>query len=149
CIAVYIVPSGLGSNIIRLQYLAIPIAVLAASLVAWRPRPMCVALVIFAAAWNATPLVRSLRQGIENPAASAAYWAPAIRFLHSHLSPSYRVEAVDTTGHWPALYLAAENIPLARGWFRQNDFPTNAVLYEPLTPRRYTTWLRGLGVRYV
>ena len=149
CIAAYVVPSGLGSNIIRLQYLAIPIAVLAASLVSWRPLPICVALVVFAAAWNATPLVRSFTQDVENPAASAAYWAPAVRFIHDYLSPSYRVEAVDTTGHWPALYLAVKNIPLARGWFRQNDFPTNAVLYERLTRRRYTSWLRSLGVRYV
>jgi len=149
CIAAYVVPSGLGSNIIRLQYLAIPIAILVASLVSWRPFPICIALVVFAAGWNATPLVRSFAQDVENPAASAAYWTPAVRFLHHHLSPSYRVEAVDTTGHWPALYLAAENIPLARGWFRQNDFPTNHVLYERLTRRRYTLWLRSLGVRYV
>ena len=35
----------------------------------------------------------------------------------------HRVEAVDTVGHWPAFYLAKANIPLARGWFRQDDFP--------------------------
>ena len=35
--------------------------------------------------------------------ANAAYWAPTVRFLHTHLSPSYRVEAVDTVGHWPTV----------------------------------------------
>jgi hypothetical protein len=40
-------------------------------------------------------------------------------------------------------------VPLARGWFRQDDFPANAVLYGKLTPRRYETWLRRTGVRYV
>jgi hypothetical protein len=79
----------------------------------------------------------------------AAYWQPAIAFLHAHLTPSFRVEAVDTQGHWPALYLARADIPLARGWFRQDDFPQNEVLYDDLGPKTYLGWLRGLGVEYV
>ena len=59
------------------------------------------------------------------------------------------MEAVDTTGHWPAVYLADANIPLARGWFRQDDFPQNEVLYSKLGPRAYLRWLHGLGVGYV
>jgi hypothetical protein len=59
------------------------------------------------------------------------------------------VEAVDTKGHWAAVYLPRAGIPLARGWFRQNDFPQNRVLYSPLGPRAYRAWLRRLGVRYV
>lgn len=149
CVAVFIVPSSLGSNIIRVQYLSVPIAVLVVSLRGWRPWPVCIALVAFAVGWNATPLVRSFEQDFGNPAASKAYWQPAIRYLHAHLSPSYRVEAVDTNGHWPAYYLAAARIPLTRGWFRQDDFPTNRVLYDRLTPSSYRSWLRALGVRYV
>ena len=75
--------------------------------------------------------------------------SPRSRILHANLTPSYRVEAVDTAGHWPALYLARAGIPLARGWFRQDDFPQNEVLYDDLGPRAYLGWLRGLGVRYV
>jgi hypothetical protein len=85
----------------------------------------------------------------EDAAAHAAYWRPAIAYLHEHLTPSYRVEAVDTVGHWPALYLARAEIPLARGWFRQDDFPQNEVLYDKLGPEAYVSWLRRLGVRYV
>ena len=36
-----------------------------------------------------------------------------------------------------------------RGWFRQNDFPLNELLYDKLTPRAYLAWLRRLSVRYV
>ena len=36
-----------------------------------------------------------------------------------------------------------------RGWFRQDDFPQNEVLYDHLTPRTYLTWLHRLSVRYV
>ncbi len=63
--------------------------------------------------------------------------------------PNVRVEAVDTAGHWPAVYLADADIPLARGWFRQDDFPQNEVLYSKLGPRTYLQWLHGLGVGYV
>jgi hypothetical protein len=59
------------------------------------------------------------------------------------------VEAVDTTGHWPAVYLPRAGIPLARGWFRQDDFPQNDVLYGKLGRHAYLAWLRALGVRYV
>ena len=147
--AAFLIPSALGSNITRLQFAAIPIALLVASLRAWRPLPLCALIIALAVSWNVTPLARSVSQGIENPAASPAYWQPAIQFLHTHLSPSYRVEAVDTVGHWPAEYLPAAGIPLTRGWFRQDDFPGNAVLYGRLTPAGYAAWLRRLGVRYV
>ena len=37
-----------------------------------------------------------------------------------------------------------------RGWYRQNDFPQNELLYdEALGGPAYRAWLRGLGVRYV
>jgi hypothetical protein len=146
---VYLVPSALGSNITRLQLFAIPFAVLVGSLRSWRPLPVCLAALALACAWNVKPFVRSFAQGIENDAARAAYWQPAIRYLRLHLTPSYRVEAVDTVGHWPAEYLPAAGIPLARGWFRQDDYPANAVLYGHLTRRSYLAWLRRMGVRYV
>ncbi len=69
--------------------------------------------------------------------------------MHAHLGADYRVEAVDTQGHWPAVYLADAGIPLARGWFRQDDFPQNQVLYSKLGAAAYLGWLRGLGVKYV
>ena len=72
-----------------------------------------------------------------------------MQFLRGHLTPSYRVEAVDTVGHWPAAYLPAAGIPIARGWFRQDDFPRNGVLYAELDRAGYLAWLRSLGVRYV
>jgi hypothetical protein len=69
--------------------------------------------------------------------------------LHSHLTPSYRVEAVDTAGHWAAVYLPRAGIPLVRGWFRQDDYPANSLLYESMRAADYRRWLRRLGVRYV
>jgi hypothetical protein len=96
-----------------------------------------------------SPLATTVAASADDPAAKQSYWQPAIDFLEAHLTPSYRVEAVDTAGHWPAVYLARAGIPLARGWFRQNDFPQNRVLYDTFGRGAYLRWLRSLGVRYV
>ena len=149
CTAAYLVPSSLGENIARLRYAAIPIAILTLSLRRWRPLPVALFALTLAVAWNLTPLAGSFVKTSADPAANAAYWAPAVGFLRKHLSPSYRVEAVDTVGHWPAAYLPAADIPIARGWFRQDDFPRNGLLYAKLDRGGYLAWLRSLGVRYV
>ena len=123
CIAAFLVPSGVGENIARLRFAALPLAVLTLSLRRWRPFPLAALVFVLAFVWNVTPLAASYAKGASDPAAKAEYWAPAIFFLHHHLDPSYRVEAVDTAGHWPAAYLPAAGIPITRGWFRQEDFP--------------------------
>ncbi|HSC72686.1 MAG TPA: hypothetical protein VLB89_00880 [Gaiellaceae bacterium] len=149
CTVAFFVSSPMGENIARLRFVAAPIAVLTMSLRNWRPRLVCVGVLALAISWNVTPLAASFARGVEDPAAHAAYWAPAKQFLQSHLQPGYRVEAVDTANHWPADFLARARIPLARGWFRQEDFPQNRVLYGPLGKAAYLAWLRKLSVRYV
>jgi hypothetical protein len=149
CLGAFLVPSALGENIARFRYAAIPVAVLLFSLRDWRPRFVCVSVLALAVSWNVTPLAASFAHASSDPASSKAYWAPAVHYLHRHLGPSYRVEAVDTEGHWAAVYLPRAGIPLARGWFRQDDFPQNKLLYSSLGPRAYLAWLRNLGVRYV
>ncbi len=149
CVAAYLVPSAIGENIARLRYAAIPIAVLALSLRRWRPLPVSLVALVLAGAWNVTPLIGSFVNGAGDPASTKDYWAPAISFLHTNLTPSFRVEAVDTADHWPAVYLPSAGIPIVRGWFRQNDFPQNKVLYGRPGRVAYLRWLRSFGVRYV
>jgi hypothetical protein len=149
CVVVFLVPSAIGENIARMRFAAIPLAVLALSLRSFRPRWMTVVVLCLAVSWNVTPLAGSYVKGKADTAANRTLWQPAIDYLHAHLGPAYRVEAVDTTGHWGAVYLPKAGIPLARGWFRQDDFPENALLYSRLGPRAYRSWLRALGVRYV
>jgi hypothetical protein len=149
CLTFFFLSTAVGENVARLRYAAIPLSVLVLSLRSWRPRIPALIVFALAVSWNVTPLAASYLKAEEDAAAHAAYWQPAISYLHAHLTPSYRVEAVDTSGHWPALYLARAGIPLARGWFRQDDFPQNEVLYDELGPKAYLAWLRSLGVRYV
>ena len=55
--------------------------------------------------WNVGPIAEGFNHGRSDPTAAQDYWAPAISFLHENLTPSYRVEVVDTAGHWAAAYL--------------------------------------------
>lgn len=150
CLATFVVASPLGENIVRVRFAALPIAVLVLSLRGWRPMPVAALALILAAAWNLSPHAWSYsRARSEHPAAQEEYWQPAVEFLSANLAPSYRVEVVDTAGHWAAAYLPRADIPLTRGWFRQDDFPQNEVLYDQLDGPIYLHWLRSLGVRYV
>lgn len=145
----FAVPSALGANIERLRYAAVPLALLAAALARWRPLYLVAPLVAVAAFWNISPLVGNLRHALADPSAASAYWSPAVTFLRPRLTPSYRVEVVDTLQHWPAVHLPNAGIPIVRGWYRQNDFPTNRILYGRFGPAAYRGWLRSMGVRFV
>src|SRR5215475_3541670 len=147
----YLVPSGLGDNIGRLRFLALPIALLVLALRRWRPVKVSLAVLALALVWNVSPLAAGWTRGAQDASSRAAVWRAPLSYLHAHLRPGYRVEAVDTTNHWPAYYLATAQIPLARGWFRQDDFPFDKLLYRhrPLAPAAYLRWLHGLGVAYV
>ncbi|HEX5245820.1 MAG TPA: hypothetical protein VFW41_01685 [Gaiellaceae bacterium] len=145
----YLVPSAVGENVARMRYAAIPLALLILSLRRWRPLVPGIVVLALAVSWNLTPLAYGFVNGTNDATASASTWTGAIGFLKAHAGPNTRVETVDTTGHWGSVYLADANIPLARGWFRQDDFPQNEVLYGKLGPRAYLSWLHGLGVGYV
>lgn len=145
----FAVPSTLGENVGRLRYLALPVALLVCALRFWRPRGLTVLALVLVACWNVTPLAWSLDHNAADPTSQARFWAATVDALRSRLTPDYRVEVVDTTGHWGAFYLARAGIPLARGWYRQDDFPQNSVLYGPLTPRSYLHWLHRTAVRFV
>ena len=145
----YAVPSAVGENVARLRYAAIPLAVLIFSLRRWRPLLPGLAVVALAVSWNVSPLAFSFANLQGDVTANAATWTAPIAFLKAHAGPNTRVESVDTSGHWGAAYLADADIPLARGWFRQDDFPQNEILYSRLGRRAYLQWLHGLGVGYV
>ncbi len=148
-LASFVVPSALGENVGRLRYLALPVALLVGALRSWRPRGLTVLALTLVACWNLTPLAWSLDHNVRDPTSQPRFWAATVDVLRGRLTPDYRVELVDTAGHWGAFYLARAGIPLARGWYRQDDFPQNSVLYGRLTPHSYLTWLRRTAVRFV
>jgi hypothetical protein len=148
-IAAYAIPSGVGHDIVRLRQLALPIALLVAALRRWRPLPLVLSAVMLAGAWNVVPLAGTWLRSDADHSSNAKVWTAPVDYLRAHLPTGYRVEAADTSGHWPALYLARAGIPLVRGWFRQDDHPVAMLLYRPFTAAEYVAWLHRLGVAYV
>jgi hypothetical protein len=148
-VATFVIPSGLGHDVARVRLFALPIALLVAALRRWRPLLPVLVVVGLAAAWNLFPLASSWAGSAADRSRNPAMWPAPVQYLRTHLQRGYRVEAVDTSYHWPALYLARARIPLVRGWFRQDDEPVSALLYRPFTATEYIAWLRRLGVEYV
>lgn len=147
----FLFKSPVGSNATRLFAVAgAPLLWLSANVSRQRSQAIVLPLLAATAALQVGPWIRDAYSAWGNPAESPAYWRPAVRFLRSAGDGQHRVEAVATWGHWEAYYLARAGFPLARGWFRQDDFPQNRVLYrQHLTAAAYDRWLRLLGVRYV
>ena len=151
-VAAFLIPSPLGSNAIRLFTIGgAPILWIAARAGRLRPRPQVAMIVATALAVQVAPAVADAYNAGAEPAASPGFWTPVVRFLGDHGRPVARVEVVATWGHWEAYYLAKDGISLARGWYRQDDYPENQVLYrgDDLTPAAYRAWLHRMGVRYV
>jgi hypothetical protein len=139
--------SQLGENAARLRFMALPLALLA---VRFRPLWVAVPLVALCTAYNLTPLAWSYAKGKDEVANNRAYWASATAFLRAHRNPNFRVNALDTVGHWEAVYLPEAGFPITRGWYRQDDYPENEILYsDDLNRRSYVRWLHERGVRYV
>jgi hypothetical protein len=143
--------SPLGGNVVRLLLLmGAPLLLLPLAARGFRPRAIASVVLVGVLMWQALPAVAGWQTAADSRAQNEDFWYPAIAFLERHADPDHRVQVVATADNWEAFYLAKRGVPLARGWFRQDDFPANEILYEePLTARRYETWLRRVGVRYV
>jgi hypothetical protein len=150
-VVAYLVTAPVGANLDRLFLEAgTPLLWLAARVGGRRRTPVVGVLLVIAFVLQMQVFVRNVVTSAGSPSTTSAFWAPAEAFLRAHDNGQFRVEVVATWGHWEADYLPRAGFPLARGWFRQDDFPQNAVLYQSrLTAPEYDDWLRSVGVRYV
>jgi hypothetical protein len=82
CTLAFAIPSDLGDNVLRVRYIAFPIGVLLVAMRQWRPRIVCLVGLGLALAWNVSPFVGSVTASSGDPTASAAFWSPAITYLH-------------------------------------------------------------------
>jgi hypothetical protein len=127
-----------GSNVLRLGLLlAAPVLVATA-----RRRPVLVAAACAVALWwQVGPPWGDLR----------APTSPAMTALRAELVAlgAHRVEVVAPRDHRESWYVA-EEVPLARGWARQQDRVLNPLFYKgKLTPDRYLVWLHEHAVDHV
>jgi hypothetical protein len=148
--AAFALSSPLGGNTARLMLLmGVPLLLLPLAARGFRPRGIAVSCLAVVLLWQALPAVAGWRTATGSRAQDESFWYPVIAFLQEHPDRDHRLQVVATADNWEAFYLARRSVPLARGWFRQDDFPANAALYRDLTPVSYGAWLRRTGVRYV
>lgn len=152
-VAFALVPSAVGTNMMRLVWLtAAPVAVATAAPVLRR------AGIAFGAAsalaWPVTDLTVQLAAA-ESPQTQQAYYTPLVDALQRATAAAgpaalgQRVEIVDPVSHWSAAYVAP-TVPIARGWDRQADRAANPMFYDAtLTADSYRAWLSDLAVRWV
>jgi hypothetical protein len=146
----FAVASPLGGNAVRLLLLmGAPLLLLPLAARGFRPRAIAAVVLVGVLVWQALPAAAGWRTASESRAQHEDFWYPVIAFLEQNADPGHRVQVVATADNWEAFYLAKRGVPLARGWFRQDDFPANEVLYDRLSPLGYRSWLRRTGVRYV
>ena len=134
-------PSPLGGNATRvLDYAAAPLLALVIAVRGGQTRALGVLALSVAIAWQAAPFVQNVANSFGEQAQAASYWQPVITFLHQpgrHDPANFRVEVVSTARHYESYYLTrGEGEAIPRGWYRQNDFPTNGVLYDRTLQRR-------------
>ena len=147
----WLLPNPLGGNAVRLGSL-FGGPLLAAILISRRPRlpALLVALVLLGSLyWQVMAGVRAVAQSSGDPSTKVGYYAPLRDWLRSHGGRQARIEVPPTSNHWEAAYLAP-SFGLARGWLRQLDTTRDDIFYDGgLSERRYQSWLRSNGVRYV
>jgi len=150
-LAIYLIPTPIGSNIARLgTFAALPLT----ALVWWGRRPRALALVflpLLYIGWS--PAFRDGIAGDIDNTTSTAFYAPLLSFLHREASVPgavpFRTEIPFTQFHWEA-YAVATRFSLARGWERQLDIHDNHIFYGGvLTQATYDRWLHDNAVRFV
>ena len=149
CLACYFIPSAIGENVARLRYAALPLAVLDAL-----AAPLETAAGVLGRALPRRLLEPDAdrgqhHQGARRSGSSPSYWAPAVAYLHAHLSrrTASRRWTRPATGR-PCTSRKPRSrwheVTSARATSRRTRSSTTSSF------RRVTcAWLRGLGVRYV
>ena len=150
-LAVYLIPTPIGSNIARMgTFTALPLT----ALVWWGRRPRALALAFLPLLYMAwSPAFRDGIAADLDHTTSTAYYAPLLGFLrHEGTGPGavpFRTEIPFTQFHWES-YVVASRFSLARGWERQLDIHDNHIFYGGnLTPATYDRWLHHNAVRFV
>lgn len=147
----FLVPSPVGTNIVRMTWLAAAPTVAAMGQLR---RLTTLALVLALAVWPAIDLGVQLDRA-DSPAAHASFYAPVVAAWRTQAADQKpqaageRVEVINTATQWAAAYVAPI-VPMARGWDRPTDRADNALFYNgTLTNASYHAWLLNMSVGWV
>jgi hypothetical protein len=158
-VAFALVPTAVGTNMMRLVWLTAGPAIVATATLPALPklglrRAGIAVLGLGALSWPVTDLTVQLAQAA-SPQASRSYYASLVDELQRRSATAgpaamgQRVEIVDPASHWSAAYVAP-TVPIARGWDRQADRAANPFFYDgTLSATNYRVFLSELAVRWV
>lgn len=140
-LACFVVPNPIGGNIARLgKLIALPLACCLVT----SDRRLAVAkwgtAGLAALLWPLVPLSTAVWHGAGDPSQHSAYYQGLLSFLKTQRATDGRLEIPFTREHWETAQVAP-HFPIARGWERQSDLRYNTVLYRPITPTSYRSWL--------
>ena len=161
-LALWLVPTPIGTNIARMSLLFGGVVLVAAASGAWwtspaaqrlgRPagRVLLLSAILTATVWQVV-IAGDDVAGSASASALGTDVSALVGQLDARGADQGRVEVVPSRSHREASALAPY-VNLARGWNRQADVARNAVFYSvdhPMTSRRYLRWLRSMAVRLV
>ena len=145
-IPLYLIPNGMGSNIMRLVWFYLPVAVVATS-----ARKLWVTILLILPIGVAGIESTAAELYVASGASSfTSYYQPLATKLDQLAVNSCRVEVVWTGAHTGYATLLGHAM-LARGWETQEDQALNGVLSNTpvLSPIAYKAWLDNNAVCYV
>lgn len=145
-VVLFAVPNGMGSNISRLVFFCLPVAVVALSTLRLRVLALLVApLIVAGSIGTVLDLVKA-----GHPVSSAGYYDSLVRQLdHTRGLANCRLEVVDHGAHGGDSVLV-QHAQLARGWETQENTARNDALNKPsLDATTYKVWLDNNAVCYV
>jgi hypothetical protein len=146
-LVVFLVPNGLGDNLLRFAWYCLPAVLIATSI---RQVRIAVLAASIALGFSAKQSMGDVFHGAEQTA-SPAYYASLIDRLDQLRTPlrTYRLEVVDD-GTRTSSFALLEHAMLARGYEYQEDNELNKVLVDPnLDATQYKLWLDNNAVGYV
>lgn len=148
-VVLFLIPTGVGSNLSRFFYLVLPCVVLFWSLRS--PRVLVLLLspalvyALFVALYDQVTVVDTDRTDVYAPLTDELD-----RLVDDGKVDNHRVELVDTDTH-AGSHLVADSVPLARGWENQSDMRYNPVFWDrdALDAASYDDWLADNAVAYI
>lgn len=149
-VVLFLVPTGVGSNLGRFFLFVLPCVVLYWSL----KSPKVLALLLSPALVYGIFYALYDQVTVNDGPAPQTLYAPLTDHLDDLVADgavdNHRVELVDTNTH-AGSYLVTDSVPLARGWENQSDMRYNPVFFEKdaLDADSYRDWLADNAVAYV
>lgn len=146
-IFMFLVPTGIGSNLSRFFCLVLPCLCLYYSPKTWKFLAIALAPALIYATFVATA---DQVVGADSGESDTSYIPLRSQLMAQPAIDNHRVELVDAQTHAGAHKLGM-TINLARGWENQSDSRFNPIFYDEnaLTPESYRLWLSENAVAFV